>query len=244
VSFVPAPNQSSIQTALWNFLTNILPSGTEVILGQQNRVPEPEGGDFVIFTPIRRDRISTNIDVYADCAFTASIAGNVLDVSAIQFGVVGIGNTLFGVNIASGITILNQLTGPIGGAGTYTLSASQTVSSEVMACGIENILQPTRVVIQIDVHGPNSADNAQTISTLFRDDYGVQQFASSGFDVIPLYADDPKQVPFVNAEQQYETRWIVEAAMQANQTISGLPQQFAGELTFNPPVNVTVTYPT
>ena len=41
------------------------------------------------------------------------------------------------------------------------------------------------------------------------------------------YADDPKQVPFLNAENQIENRWIVEAHIQVNPSIT-IPQQFAG----------------
>jgi hypothetical protein len=240
VSFVPAPNQSSIQTALWSFLTNILPSGTEVVLGQQNRVPEPTGPDFVVFTPMRRERLSTNVDVYADCAFTASISETGLDVTAVQFGIIGIGNTLFGVNVTA-TTILTQLTGPTGGAGTYTLSQSQTVASEVMASGVKDITQPTRLTFQVDVHGPNSADNAQTISTLFRDSYAAIYFKENGFaGISPLYADDPRQAPFLDGEQAYEDRWIIEAVLQADQTVT-VPQQFASstKLTF---VNVLAAY--
>jgi len=105
-----------------------------------------------------------------------------------------------------------------------------TVASEGMAAGIAAITQPTKITFQVDVHGPNSANNAQSISTLMRDDFAIQSFLASGFDVTPLYADDPKQIPFMNAEGQWETRWIVEAVLQANEIISGIPQQFAAQL--------------
>ena len=45
----------------------------------------------------------------------------------------------------------------------------------------------------------------------------------------PLYCDDPKQVPFTNDQDQYETRFVVHAHMQVNQSL-GLPQQFADQL--------------
>jgi hypothetical protein len=93
----------------------------------------------------------------------------------------------------------------------------------------KSILEPTKVTVQLDVHGPASADNAQVISTLFRDEYAVTAFAATGFDVTPLYADDPKQVPFVNGEQQVEERWIVEAVMQCNPSIT-VPQDFAASV--------------
>jgi len=105
----------------------------------------------------------------------------------------------------------------------------------------ESVLQPTEVVFQLDVHGPESADNAQIITTLFRDSYATTAFAASGFDVAPLYADDPRQVPFINAEQQFETRWIVEAFLQANQVVT-VPQDSANIVSVTP-VSVDATYP-
>lgn len=219
--------QSQIQIAFRAFLLSILPAGIEVIAGQANRVAEPQGADFVVFTPILRNRISTNSDEYADCAFTASISGTVMTVTAIRLGMIGIGNTLFGTNVATGTTITAQTSGPSGGVGTYTVSQSQAVSSETMACGVETITQATKITFQVDVHGPNSADNAEVISTLFRDEYATSFFSDNGYaGISPLYTDDLKQVPFINAEQQYENRWIIEAVLQADQTIT-VSQQFA-----------------
>jgi len=88
-------------------------------------------------------------------------------------------------------------------------------------------LQPTKITIQMDVHGPNASDNAEIISTMFRDQYAVDAFAETNSNIFPLLADDPKQVPFINAASQFETRWIVEAQIQANQVVSGVPQQSA-----------------
>lgn len=92
-------------------------------------------------------------------------------------------------------------------------------------------MQPTHFTIQLDVHGPFSMDNAQIISTLFRDQYAVDAFATANQgDIVPLYADDPRQVPFMNAEDQYENRWIIEANIQVNQLVSSVPQQSANTL--------------
>jgi hypothetical protein len=84
--------------------------------------------------------------------------------------------------------------------------------------------------VQLDVYGPNSADNSHTITTLFRDSYAVDQFATSGFDVTPLYADDARQAPFIDAESQWEDRWMISAVLQVNPIIT-VPQDFASELT-------------
>jgi hypothetical protein len=223
---VPNPTQTVVITALRAFLINILPSSTDVFLAQINRVPEPAAQDFVMMTPIRRERIETNVDTYVDCVFTASISGVNMTVSAIKFGSITIGNFLFGTNVSAGTTIVSQTSGAPGGDGVYVVSATQTVSSEKMACGVQNLLQPTKFVVQLDVHGPNSADNAQTISTLMRDEYAYDAFKALNPNVSPFYADDPKQIPFLNDQSQIEWRWVLEATLQVNATVT-VPQEFA-----------------
>jgi hypothetical protein len=107
--------------------------------------------------------------------------------------------------------------------------------------GLRNSLTAMQVTIQIDVHGPASADNAQEIATLLRDEYATIAFAETGYDVQPLYAEDPRQTPFENAEQQYEWRWTVDVVLQANPVI-GSPQGFADKVTITP-INVQGTTP-
>lgn len=94
-------------------------------------------------------------------------------------------------------------------------------------------------VVQLDVHGPDSGDNAQIISTLLRDEYGVTAFEGTG--VTPLYTEDPRQLPFQNAEQQYEDRWVVEASLQVNEVVT-VPQQYADALDVVL-ISVDATYP-
>ena len=241
----PAPTQSQIQTALRSFLLNVLPAGVEVIEGQDNRVPEPQGADFVVMTPIRRTRLSTNIDQQADTLFTGSIAGTTLAVSAITFGTIAVGDPVYGVDVASG-TVVTALGTGTGGTGTYTVSPSQTVANEAMAAGTIKVLQPTDVVFQLDFHSANvgdSSDMAQTVATLFRDPYATEFFSAltPPIDVAPLYVDDPRQMPFMNAEQQFETRWIVDVHLEANQVVS-VGQQYADSVDIGL-VSVTAAYP-
>ena len=235
-----APTQSDILTALRSFLLGVLPPNTEVLLSQANQVAEPEGLDFVLMTPTTRLRLGTNVDMLDDCAFTASVAGNVMTVTAApSLGVILPGATLLGANITQNPTIMAQTSGTTGGVGTYTISAPQLpISSQVMATGVLGAEQDTQVTIQLDVHGPASADNAQMISTLLRDEYAVDQFPDN---IKPMYADTPHQVPFVNDQSQWETRWIVEVQLQANQTVS-VPQQFADVITVGL-VSVEEAYP-
>lgn len=234
--------ETQIFAALRAFLLSILPSGIEIVRGQDNRVAEPSGTDFVVMTPILRERLSTNVNSYVDAVFTGSISGSTLTAGPFSKGSLSIGNQIFGVGITAGTIVTAQTGGTPGGAGTYTISPSpQTVSSGTIAAGIMATLMPIKFTAQIDVHGPASADNAHIIATLFRDDYGVQQFATSGFDVVPLYMGEPKQIPYLNGEQQIEERWTIDSVMQCNPIVS-TPQDFAAVLSMSL-VNVERTYP-
>lgn len=235
-----SPTQSNIYEALRTFLIGVLPNGVDVIQAQDNLVPEPNGNDFVTMNAIRFPRLRTNVDTYADALYTGSISGKTMTVTAVAFGTLAVGKPVFGTGVTVG-TVISALGTGSGGVGTYTLSASQTVSSRALASGIETLEEGTQVAIQLDIHGPASSDNAQIIATTLRDEYAVDTFATSGFDVVPLYCEDPVQRPFINAEQLYETRWVVEAQLQANQILA-VPMQFAGTVTVTP-VDVDAAYP-
>lgn len=237
MSFIPSPTQSNVFVALRSFLLAIMPAGVEVIQAQDNLVPEPIGDDFVLMTPIMFQRLATNVNTYQDVKFTGSIAGTLMTVSNVSFGSIQIGQTVFGVGVATNTQITSVGTIP----NTYNISVSQTIASQTLASGGIYFMQPSQWTVQLDVHGPNSSENAQTISTIYRDAYGVDLFRQSGFDVTPITADDPKQLPFTNEGQQVENRWVISAVMQNNQIIRA-PQQFTDGVTVNT-VNVEQVYP-
>lgn len=241
---VPAPTQSDTLVVLGNFLAAILPSGVEIILGQPNRVPEPKALNFVVMTPIRRPRLSTNVDTPSDTLVVGSIAGATLTVTDVVMGALAADRTLFGTGIAAG-TRITALASGTGGTGTYAVSPTQNAISQRIAAGTMSIVQATMWVVQLDVHGDgattNSADNAQVISTMMRDAYAFEFFRDAGGLAWPLYAEDPRQIPFTNAENQYEDRWIVEVALQTNPAMV-LPQQFADTVAIDT-VSVEATFP-
>ena len=234
-----SPNESQIQTVLRSFLLSVVPMGVECVAGQSNRVAEPQGADFIVFTPIMRARLSTNLDTYADCSFTGSITNNILNVTSINFGKINIGNELFGIEVTQGTLIISGITGS-GGIGTYYTSISQEIESQKLASGQQSKLQPVKITFQIDVHGPNSADNAFKIQTMWRDMYGPWQFRQSGLPIRPLYCDDPRQVAFIDAENQYEDRYSIDAHLEADQTIV-VSQQFADQIHVST-INVDAAY--
>ncbi len=65
---------------------------------------------------------------------TGSIAGNVLTVTAVSSGVVVAGATFSGTGVASGTQVTAQLSGTVGGIGTYAVSIpQQTVASTALS---------------------------------------------------------------------------------------------------------------
>lgn len=240
-----APTQNDAQVALKAFLNAILPDDVEVIIALDNRVPEPSETRFVVMWPIRFMRLRTNIDSLADVKFTGSIAATVLTVSAVAFGTILDGALLFGTGITAGTTIVDQLTGSPGAAGTYTVSVSQTLTSRTLASGAKTLEQGAQITVQCDFHAADNtaADLAQTVSTVLRDESGVDLFRTLAplAGVVPLYADDPRQAPFINEAQQFEWRWVLEVNLQVNQIVS-LPAQFTDAVEIDA-INVDAAYP-
>lgn len=309
------PTQTDVLTALRSFLVDVLPAGTPVVQGVANRVPQPSPPNAVVMTPIRYERLATNIDGSADVAFTASIApqtanftgsiapappvvgvapSGILTVSAVGSGQIVIGAliasadadpttvvlsqisgsaggtgtyavnvsqtvaseamtqawglmtvsavetgpivpnaVLFGTGVTVPTFVTQQLSGSTGSTGTYVVTPSQTISSALLASGATTIQQNSRITVQLDFHSidGSSSDMAQTVSAAFRDAYATTFFAalSTGSSIAPFYADDPKLLPFQNENSQYEWRWVSEATLQVNQTLS-TPQQYSDVL--------------
>jgi hypothetical protein len=233
--FTPAvvPTQSNAQAMLRNFITAVLGPAVDVVAAQQNRVPEPKSPDFVVMTPIRYTRLATNLDQYQDARFFGSILGTTLTISSLSFGTVGIGSQVFGVGVIGGTTITGLGPGP----GRWLVTPIQQVANELMAAGRQTYMQSGELVVQLDFHSASTSDAgdmARTVSTLFRDEFATTQFANQvpSYDVTPLHADDAKQMPFINENQQFEWRWVVEARVQCNDVIV-LPQQYAESLHVN-----------
>lgn len=232
--------QANIFTVLGNFLTSVLPVGVPILQGQINRVAEPAAADYVKMWILFRNRLATNLDTLTDRWFTGSISGQTMTITAVGSGALAVNSPIFGAGVANG-TIVTAFGTGVGGIGTYTVSLSQTVGSETLAAGTIGALQPTEITVQLDVHGPNSGDNAQIISTLFRDEFGVESFDSSGFNIEPLYSEDPRQLPFQNAEQQWEQRWTIDVVMQANPIVT-FGQEFSAAPAVPTLIDVLTTY--
>jgi hypothetical protein len=73
--------------------------------------------------------------------------------------------------------------------------------------------QGQQVTVQLDCYGPFSSEWSDILTTLLRDNIGCLALAPV---CQPLYADDPIRAPLVDAELEYEDRWIVQARLQMN----------------------------
>jgi hypothetical protein len=237
------PVQDDAYVALRAFLLSLVPRGTECIVAQVNRTPEPATSNFITMNLVNRERIATNTDTYVDTAFYAFICHTTMTVTEMIRGEIKPGQQVSGVDIDNVVSVVQQLDGTPGGVGHYELSQNESVwpDPQILSTGVAELMQPTKMTIQLDVHGPNSGNNAQIISTAFRDDYAVRWFERGNYTAVPLYADDPRQVPFINDQQEYEDRWIIEACLQVNPVVT-LPQQFADVVVVKT-IDVDATYP-
>jgi len=238
----PSVTEGDVYQSLKGFLATILPPGIPILRTQINRVASP-AGDFVMMTPLLRTRLATNIDATIDIAMTGQIDGPTLTVDSITGGALAIGSMLFGTAtqpLAANTRVTAFDTGT-GGAGTYTVSPEQTFASDHLYAGVTTSIAPTQLTVQIDIYGEHSADYAQIITTLLRDEFGTHYFDGLGLPIQTLYANDARQMVFLDAETQFEHRWIVEAVLQANIEVDS-PMQFADEVVVTIPPGVDLPF--
>lgn len=215
--------------ALRTVLLGMVPPGVEVIRAQVNRVPEPLGPDFVIYTLLRRHRLSTNVDTDIDTAITGAITAGTMNVTALTADSVLLpGYGVTGPAVQPDSYIVAQIDGTPGGIGDYTVTPTQTALGPLYA-GTHGMLQPVNLVLQLDIHGPASGDTIQSVSTFARDEAGTIALDDLGLNLQTLYTTDPTQATFINAESQFEDRWVCEWHVQCNFTLTVL-QQFADQV--------------
>ena len=244
MSIVVTPSPDDINKAFGTFLETFLPSGITVQQGQANRVAEPRADDFVVFWPIARTSLATNLDEFIDGVFTGAIAGDTMTISAVDPDFaerLRVGSQVFGVGVADDTVVTAFGTGT-GGVGTYIVSPTQTVPSRKLAAGAEELTRSVQITYQVDVHGPNGDQNAHLITTFFRDPRGVDVMQTINPYMVPLEADDAVQLPFVNEQNQYEDRYTLSTRFQVNIT-SSIGQQFADQLAVDAIIDIDVAYP-
>lgn len=119
------------------------------------------------------------------------------------------------------------------------LSLPHTTYADVPDAGTMTLTRPTQWNAQVDCYGDGAQDMALAIGIALRSSYGCDALKASGAQ--PLYTGEPRQLPFITAEDQYLERWSVDAVLQFNPSIT-VPQQFADALHVDL-VEVDTTYP-
>ena len=69
-----------------------------------------------------------------------------------------------------------------------------------------------KVMMQVDCYGDLGQARARKIATMFKNPYACEKLQSCQ----PLDYRPPKNLSFVNEQQEYEQRWMVEIDMQYN----------------------------
>lgn len=80
-----------------------------------------------------------NAGAPTEASITGSISGSVLTVTAVASGIVGAGQTVSGTGGSTGLYLTSQLSGSIGGTGTYQLSGTGAYLSEPLTLSATNV---------------------------------------------------------------------------------------------------------
>ena len=111
--------------------------------------------------------IANSGDQNLTTVFNGTISTTTLNVASIAQGSIVPGMRLTGTGVSSGTTIVNQLTGSTGSTGTYTVSASQSVSTTTQIIGTLTTFGTTTPVITLDQplsFTPQAGDSFELLS--------------------------------------------------------------------------------
>lgn len=79
--------------------------------------------------------------------------------------------------------------------------------------------------IQVDIYGDGAGDRAIALETVFTSSYGYDNIKDIDARLAPLYSSPAIQAPMINAESQWQERYIVTLSLQAHITVS-FPQDY------------------
>lgn len=104
---------------------------------------------------------------------------------------------------------------------TYNDTGVQITESEITNMSVE-------VTYQVDIYGPNAADNMMLIFVLLRSDATSEWMAAYGLansiTIDTFYTDDPKRSVITNEEQQFEDHWLtrirIDTVQQASTSVN------------------------
>lgn len=74
--------------------------------------------------------------------------------------------------------------------------------------------------IQVDLYGPEAGNRAIELETLFASSYGYETIKTLDDRLAPLYSSEAIQAPMINAESQWQERYIITLYLQAHITVT------------------------
>lgn len=74
--------------------------------------------------------------------------------------------------------------------------------------------------IQVDLYGENAGDRAIELETVFASSYGYETIKALDDRLAPLYSSEAIQAPMINAESQWQERYIITLSLQAHITVT------------------------
>ena len=153
--------------------------------------------------------------IYA-AAFTGAISGTTLTVAGTPTGTLEPEHVILGGSVQTNTYIVQQLTGTVGGAGTYQLSVSQTVASASLTSGMRVLVKDQTTTTQ------NGIYIAQTTAWVRTADFpaGISSFVAPGAFVFTGYGT-------VNAAIGYVLQTAGEAPINVGTTAISF-SQFSG----------------
>lgn len=165
-----------------NFPTNFQPlSVNGAVLGQLTLAPDQEAAfDTALGFVCQGDLlVHTEWSVLSlAAAFTGSIAGNVLTVTALTAGLLGSGSILSGTGVTAGTNIISQITstasgGTLGTLGTYLIGISQVADSRFNKTANLTIaseaMTSVRMIFPADFIGLSGSNEGYTFNSIAPD---------------------------------------------------------------------------
>jgi hypothetical protein len=110
--------------------SNLVPSVIGILNSSAGQVRITDNGVNVYLVD-GAYRYTWRISSPANAVFTGSTSGTTLTVSSVSSGTIAVGQSLYGVGVLAE-TVITALGTGTGGAGTYTINRSQTVTAEAM----------------------------------------------------------------------------------------------------------------
>ena len=145
---------------------------------------------------------------------TASIADQVMTVTAVGSGTVVAGATISGTSVTSGTTVVEQLTGTAGGIGTYAVSVLQATPSTTVS-GSYGTFTVTAVasgsVSVGDVLSGSNVTGTPFVTQILTGSGGVGTYAVS--------VSETAASATVNATSAVETKWLAASVGYAGELI-------------------------